>query len=115
MLDFIILGMVLTLIISLPYKKIYYWLSDFINVRIFSGAVLLISIRFIYGWIRPDFDELGIEPVGYTKALYSFVDVLGWVFMVAGVVLLFVAMWDAVETKKHKHKELAVNNKDDEG
>lgn len=115
MLNFILFMCFIAFLVFFPYKKVYLWLRYYVDVKLLLGAVLLIHIRFICGWVRHNFDELGITPAGYTKALYSFTDVLGWIFMVAGVILLFVVIREAIKTKKDKERKLTVNGKNEEG
>lgn len=87
------------------------------------GAVLLISIRFIYGMFRTESGEAPPSTLADSNnqfdrmnfSLSGFADFFGWICLFAGVVTLLLLIWQAVESIKEKKKELSVSNKDEEG
>ena len=122
MLNFILFMCFIAFFVFFPYKKAYLWLSNYVDVKLVLSAVLLISIRFIYGMFK-DSDEA--QPVALADSknpfdrlnytLSNFADVIGWVCLFTGVVILLYLIWQAVESSKEKRNHVPAINKDDEG
>ncbi|WP_210461789.1 hypothetical protein [Pantoea ananatis] len=121
MLDFILSMCFIAFFVFFPYKKVYLWLSYYVDVKLLLGAVLLISIRFIYGVFRPESGEAPPAALADSKnpfdrmnvTLSSFADAFGWICLFTGIVILLFLIWQAVESGKEKQKQLSVNNKDE--
>ncbi|MEN4600743.1 hypothetical protein ABEG75_22595 [Pantoea agglomerans] len=113
MLNFIVFMVFIALLVCFPYKKVYIWLSDHVDVRLLLGAIILISMGAVYSLFSSEAgDTPPVPPAGHTDfqtrmnfSLGSVVDAFGWISLIVGVILLLVVLWQAIEHSKEKEKE----------
>ncbi|MGX9280573.1 hypothetical protein ACWXWE_21950 [Pantoea ananatis] len=114
MFSFIICIFFIVLIVSFPYEKAYIFLSKFVDLRLLSTAILLISIpiiRFllfsgnadVHNVTSADNDELKTRMI---LTLNACADVFGWLCLFIGVIILLIVATQAVAAIRENKKSM---------
>lgn len=105
MLDIIVFIIFIALLVCFPYKKLYVWLDNHVEVWRLLGGIFLIFIGSIPAlFISEDAEALSAGSDDITARMNlitgSFADLLGWVGMIVGFIMLLIEVWQALEKKK---------------
>lgn len=107
--------LVIAAFVLFPYRKIYHGLNRILDTRMLLGGIAFIAFRFIWHALVPEAVEASSQtPVGdldfqgrFDVQLASFAEVLGWLFVVVGVVMVCFAIWTARDHQRNVPKKSA--------
>lgn len=104
MLDIIIYFLLIFLLVSIPYRKIYNRLNQFIDAKTLLIGLAMMVFPFVWRFVSSDIpDAPSVSQTGFagmTAAVGSFTVVLSWFIAIAGIVMIGVVFWTASEHQK---------------
>lgn len=111
--QFILFGLFVVSLLLFPYRRVWHWLNQLLDAKLFMTGLLLIAFRFICIAVIPEIGDSPSPPpaesTSYTESLSlmtgAFARALSWIMVITGVIMILYALWQSKEHRQEMQKK----------